>query len=53
MVNYRVANLERMLAQLRRKGVTVERLRIMITDGLPGSPTRKAIASMLWEPKKK
>jgi len=41
MINYRVADLEKMLVQLRGAGVTVEKVRIAIMDGLPGSPTRR------------
>ncbi len=53
MINYRVANLERMLAQLRRNGVTVEKVEdydygrfAWITD-----PEGNRIE--LWEPKSK
>ena len=53
MVNYRVSNLERMLAQLRRQGITVEKVEdydygrfAWITD-----PEGNRIE--LWEPKNK
>ena len=45
MINYRVANLDRMLEQLRRGGVVVEKVQEYDYGRSPGSRTRKAIGS--------
>jgi predicted enzyme related to lactoylglutathione lyase len=53
MINYRVANLERMLAQLRRAGVAVEKVEDHDYGRFAWITDPKGNRIELWEPKGK
>ena len=51
MINYRVANLEKMLAQLRRRGVTIEKVEDHDYDRFAWLSDPEGNRIELWEPK--
>jgi predicted enzyme related to lactoylglutathione lyase len=53
MINYRVANLDRMLALLRRAGVTVEKVQVEDYGRFAWITDPEGNRIELWEPKAK